>query len=175
MNIRIAVLILTLVTQATGQRKPNPQSDAFITMGGMKLELGMAQDTVIAHLADQFTLRKKPGSADAVWMVFPKVTPPFEALASLSFNNGKLAAVLKYWGPADQQEGVKFAGALYAVLGELTKDNGTCVISNRVSADVSFEAKAIFITCGDKYVRIDITRTDRSGESAEITEVLDGK
>jgi hypothetical protein len=169
-------LIFVLVIQVHGQRHANPQSDAFITMGGVKLSLGMPQDTVIAHLVEQFTLRKQSGSgAEGVWMVFPKTVPPYDAVASLSFKNGKLTAVLKYWGPADQQKGVEFARALYAVLAELTKDNGTCVVSNGVSNDVNFEAKAIFINCGTKYVRIDITRSEGPSESAEITEALDGK
>ncbi len=174
--IEIASFAVFASAQGPSRKPAQTANDNSIYIGSVRFSLGDPQQAVIAKLAEQYTLQKDSGGA---WMVYPKVVPPYIAVASVYFKNEKLASFAKYWGPHDQQKGVEFARALYSAVAEMEKDQGReCLVSIGAPVqDPGYEQKAIFITCGprSRYIRIDIGRDEKFGEDATITEVLDDR
>lgn len=150
-------------------------SDA-IYIGTTRLAIGLARDPIITSLSRYYSVQNMAEGQYSTWMVTSKDGPPFRSVASLGFRDGKLSSVFKYWGPQDQQKGTEFANALYGVIKGFNEEGKhACAISVGQKQEPNHEAKAIFIACGEKYVRVDIGRNESTGEYTDITEVLEHK
>ncbi len=147
-----------------------------IYLGGTRLTLGMPKDAVVTALAGSYEVRSLGEGQFSSWTVSSKNGPPFKSVGNVVFRDGKLSSVLKYWGPEDQQKGVEFATSLYGVIDGFTQEGRrACTISVGQKQDPGYQSKAMFINCGNKYVRIDIGRREQVGEFTDITEVLERK
>lgn len=175
MRYKIAAVALLAFSAGYFQAHGQIAQDS-IYLGTTRLTLGMPKDAVIAALAGSYEVRNLGEGQVSSWIVSSKNGPPFKAVGNVVFKDGKLSSVLKYWGPEDQQKGVEFATSLYGVIDGFAKEGRrTCTISVGQKQDPGYENKAMFITCGEKYIRIDIDRSEKTGESADITEVLERK
>ncbi len=150
-----------------------PAADS-IKLEMTSLTLGMSQQKVLDMLAERFKVAKFPGSGDgpfSSWTVMAR-TAPFTLIGNVTFNDGQLTSVIKYWGPNDQQKGVEVASALYGALAQFIKEGKrSCVIDTSTNQTPQAEMKSAFITCGGKYLDVSIVRTN-GFESASISEFL---
>jgi hypothetical protein len=143
-----------------------------ITLGSVTLTIGMAHDAVLAKLTENYQVNKTANS-DSSWMVLSKDGPPYTAVASVGFKDGKLVSVVKYWGPEDQQKGMDFASALYAAMHSVSQSRSeACTVSTSANEEPQTEMKTVFLTCTERYFRIDIMRSEKFGNAAYISEVV---
>ena len=166
-GVMLVIVCSFLCRGATGQRT----QDA-ISVGSQTFTLGMPREDVLAKLAGNFRIRK---DSDTGWSVWSK-HGPYDPIASLTFKRGKLSGVIKYWGPTDQQKGVDFARSLYGALtGFVTEGRRVCTISVDQTQHPGFEAKSASISCGRKYIMVNISVIDKPGappEAATVDEFL---
>jgi len=81
---------------------------------------------------------------------------------------------MKYWTPEDTPDTrVGLANSLFSAVRALEREGrASCTISTNDQQISSYDMKAVFISCGQKYLRIDITKGEK-GDSANVTEVLE--
>lgn len=147
-----------------------------ITLGSVRLVLGMPEKAVIAALTPEYDV-VNVGGTGYLWHVQGKHGPPFEVYGSLRFQDGKLIVVQKSWGPENQQKGFELARNLYLALEQLPKDTlSACNIELTQVEDTMNESKYIGLICGDKRVMVAISRIVGGPfaprEAASIDEVL---
>ena len=160
----IFLLVVPSIVQAGG---------SSISFGTVDLKTGMQEDVVIAELNKLYDLEKLTGSAkdSSSWVIKSKVQKS-QFYGSISFKNGKLASVMRYWSPDDQQKGYEFAKAIYGLVAQFEKEgNSMCRISVGENNAPQFQAKAAFIVCGPKAMRVDIVE-GKGTRSGSISEVL---
>lgn len=78
-----------------------------LSIGRVTLTLGMSQDQAIAALMSHYKLRAFAGNA--AWDVVTKTRPPIRLVGSVSFENNRVVAMSKPWGPDDPKRGAEFA------------------------------------------------------------------
>jgi hypothetical protein len=161
--------------QALGQSKKQMSKQATIWLGSTELTIGMPRDAAIARLAQLYEVEKMED--DGSWLVqdkgiHDKDHPP-HLVGTVSFTNESLISVNKFWGPEDQHRGAEFAQSLYGAIASLVNSGKTgCHISVGENQQPTGESKIAFISCGDRFIRVDIIRRPQIGEVATLTEVL---
>jgi hypothetical protein len=177
MRLLLAILMLFVSAAVTNAEHGPGQTQDDITLGSVRLTLGMPQDAVLAMLGKSFNLQKlgeSPGFSS--WIVDEGVSTdrlhPPKYIGNVAFRQEKLTSVMKNWAPGDQQKPVEFATGLYDVVTSLTNEGGTmCSIETTRKKDGGYDSKAIFVTCGTKTIRIDLTKGPER-ESVQLSEVL---
>jgi len=173
----IAILMLFVATTATNAEHAPGQTPDDITLGSVRLTLGTPQDAVLYALGKSYDVEKLTESPQfSSWLVTAradteKLTAP-KIVANVAFRQGKLTSVLKNWEPENQQKGVEFATRLYDVLTSFTNEGrSNCSIETERKKDPGYDSKAMFVTCGAKYIRIDILNGPH-GETVTMSEIL---
>jgi hypothetical protein len=165
----VSVLLICLV----GWRALGQSADESILLGQIQLRLGMAEGNVLEKLGEKYDVSEYGRSLYSAWWVTEK-TKPSRLVGSLSFKDGILTSVLKYWtteGTPDTRAGL--ADSLFAAVNAFEREGRTvCMVSTGSQPTSSYDVRAVFITCGRKHLRIDISKGERS-DSASITEVLE--
>lgn len=175
----LAILMLNFVaaalTNAEHSRGQTTPDD--ISLGTVRLTLGMPQNGVLATLGKSYDVEKiNEGPQFSSWLVNARtgteeLTPP-KNIGSVAFRQDKLTTVMKNWAPENQQKGVEFASSLYDVLTSFTNEGrSNCSIETERKKDPGYDSKAMFVTCGAKYIRIDILNGPH-GETVTMSEVL---
>lgn len=179
MRCLLGILMLFIAAAATNADHSSGQATQDdIRLGTVRLTLGMPQDLVLTTLSKSYDVEKlNDGPQFSSWLVnaragTEKLAPP-KYVASVAFRQGKLTVVMKNWAPENQQKGVEFATSLYDVITSFTNEGRTaCSIGTGRKRDPGYDGKAIFVTCGAKYIRIDLL-SGPQGESTNMTEVLE--
>jgi hypothetical protein len=146
---------------------------AAISVGGINLTLGMTQKVVLSRLADGYEVKSWDR---ANYMIYHKGSPaPERALAMIAFTDGVLTGVSKPWSVNDQRA-AQLATGLYGVLTQFKQEGKThCTIDAGQALGLSAESNTAFISCGGKYIRMNITQLQDGSQSVIVDEVLDGK
>jgi hypothetical protein len=165
--ILAGALALAFVGCAIGRAQTSNKNS--IELGNTALRLGMPRDSVVAALANYY-------SVDDDGWVFTKSGPPFETAGQVVFKNGRLVAVWKNWSPANQQHGYELANNIYGLFKVLEDDGRTnCILSTGSKQTSGSEQKTAFLFCGGKEIQISTLRLRRSeltSDSAMLTEIL---
>ena len=178
MRCLLGILMLFVAAVATNaEHSPGQMTRDDINLGSVRLTLGMPQDLVLTALSKSYDVEKlDDGQQFSSWIVNARAgseklaTPKY--VANIAFRQAKLTIVMKNWAPENQQKGVEFATSLYDVITSFTNEGRTaCSIETGRKRDPGHDGKAIFITCGAKYIRIDIL-SGPQGESTSMAEVL---
>ena len=111
MRNRCCTVLVFLITSAAAA------SD--LTIGHVRLTLGMPKDAVLAALSQEFVPKQVSVTEDkyVLW------TKAYHSAGSVSFANGKLRLASKTWSDDDAPEESKMAD-LFAVLAEVTGGQG---------------------------------------------------
>jgi hypothetical protein len=141
----------------------------------------MALDEVISRLSKYCDVRKLDDTEDrSSWFVSEKgsgARGAFRLIASLGFRKGKLTSVFKSWDGSDIQRQIGMATSIYGALSTFVREGRTsCSIDASQKSTPSSESQSAFISCGDKYIRIDIIDIksgEAQGKTASIVEVLE--
>src|SRR6267154_499887 len=162
----IAVLIISFF----GRKALGQPAEESVTLGSIELRLGMAEGVVLERLGEKYDVSEYGHS---VWWVKGKVKPS-RLVGSLGFKEGKLKTVVKYWTPEDTPDTrVGFANSLFSALRAFEREGrASCTISTGDQQVSKYDMKAVFISCGQKYLRVDIAKGE-NGDSANVTEVLE--
>jgi hypothetical protein len=143
-----------------------------IDFGNKVLRLGMAEDAVIAALAENY-------SVDEMGFVTTKSGPPYESAGQLVFKNGRLVGVWKDWSPNNQQQGYELANNIYGLFKALEDEGRTnCILSTGSKQTATSEQKTAFLLCGGKEIQISnlrLRKDDETNEFAVLTEILKAK
>jgi hypothetical protein len=161
---------LILNSQTAGQR-----SGDSISVGGTEFRLGMAQGAVLQQVGQVYDVQEVKFQPPHVsgWMVEEKGKPQ-KAISSLFFKDGKLNSIYKYWTVDEPNTEAAYANAIYGALNSFEREGKTqCTIHTDQVQGPQRESKAIFMTCGQKYLRLDIGRDENLGEYATLAEVLE--
>lgn len=165
-------LLLILAGAAFARQVASPPE---IYLGG-RLTLGMPEADVLKILADLYNLQKAPGGEAgefSSWVLMSKTGPPSRSYGNVAFQRGRLASVIKYWGPDDQRKGLEFGTAVSGVIAGLVREgNAECRLYANTGDDPGWARKAAFITCGRKEIAITVTRSSEYGDFASVNETL---
>jgi hypothetical protein len=173
----VVPLALALVSKPCSAQKPSsaPTAQTVIWLSGAKLTLAMPLESATDQLSQCCDVKKSSEKGDfSSWIVSEKGSGgrgEFRGLGSLAFRNGKLESVFKEW-ERDQSQ-VEMAKAFYGAISSFVKEGLTdCTLSAGQKDTPESESKAAFLTCGRKYIRIDILKS-KYGETASVVEVLE--
>lgn len=104
--------VFLLVGIILGVQTPTFAQDT-LTVGGAKLRLGMSRDDIAAQLNPDYRLEAQGDD----WRIVPKKGPPFEALASMGFDErGRLVSMAKHWGSFEGVEVASLGNLLFTLL-----------------------------------------------------------
>jgi hypothetical protein len=178
MRCLLGILMLFVAAVLTNaEHNPGQTTQDDISFGTVRLTLGMPQDVVLTTLGKSYDLEKvNEGPQFSSWFVHAragteKLAPP-KYVGNVAFKQGKLTSAMKNWGPENQQKGIEFANSLYDVVTSFTNEGRTvCSIETGRKKDPGYDSKTIFVTCGAKYIRIDLL-SGPQGESTSMAEVL---
>jgi hypothetical protein len=164
----LAVLILAGMPIAAAAQAPQDKVD----LDGIVLSLGMAQAGAQSKLAAAFDLRQDATSG--TWEVADK-RGASRVRASLTFKNGKLAAIKKYWTVERPDTQAALANALFGALSSFEAEGRTaCNVETTDAGGRLGEIKSISVVCGHKALLTDIFRDVQGRENVTITETLAG-
>lgn len=152
------------------------QEGDSIAIGSERLKLGMPRDQVLTRLAKPFDLSGPEGGTSpcpeygcVLWL---KGGPPYTMVASLSFKDGRLSWLIKYWSPEDQRRSEPFAQAVFAAISSLVSDGKIqCTINVRQDGSPRLEQKHAYIICGDRKLDIRIVHSEE-GDFGALDEWL---
>jgi len=169
MKFRLAVFaFIILFSWPTNAELQHVGSDS-ITVGSLKLMLGLPEEQVLDSLGKSYNVESLKGSS-SVWLV---TNAHGDVVASVSFKDNKLKSIMKYWTPENQQDGVQFVENLYDLVNSFTNEGkSSCSISAGRQKESGYDGKAVFVTCGAKYIRIDLTKTTKI-KTVGLSEVLE--
>ena len=179
MRCRVALALcfvsVVVFVQVLGQSDRNTPKQGSIVFGSTVLSIGMPRDTVNSRLAQSYELQKVENSD--TWIVLSEHhegnQTTHDPVGTVAFKDGKLDEVSKSWGPQDQQKGVDFAHSIYGAIASLANMGKTdCRIAVGENQQPTGEIKSAFITCGDEYIQVEISRYSQYGEFSTVSEVL---
>jgi hypothetical protein len=96
----LALLVGVLAIFFLGWRAFGQPAEDAVMIGPIDLRLGMAENIVLERLGEKYDVSEYGRGTYSVWWVKEKVKPS-HLISSLSFKQGKLTSVLKYWTPED--------------------------------------------------------------------------
>ena len=146
-----------------------------IWVGNIELVLGMQEDALVRKFAEQYRLQKMEEGKIGFnsWVLTSKTGPPYRLYANVSFEEGRLSSVVKYWVLDSPQTGADVAKAVYGVIDTFVKEGRTaCRIDVRDSQSPEIESRATLINCGRKTLSITWAWWSEQGESASVQEIL---
>jgi hypothetical protein len=175
-SLRLLVVLIALLLSGAAfalfQQSPVRTRNTNVIELGIPLVLGLQQQDVLEQLKkiSQYKLIKVAGG-DA-WIV----RSGDNAVASLSFHDGKLTEVSRSWGPENQQSGVPFAKGLFGVANQFVKEGRTnCVLQTNASEYPGSESRGVSIICNGKYIEVNVTEVvdgDAKGSYATVEETM---
>lgn len=168
-----SVVLVTLTVMFLGRKVSGQLSEESVMLGSIELKLGTAEHIVLERLGEKYDVSEYGRGSYSVWWVKEKVKPS-RLVGSLAFKEGKLKTVMKYWTPEDTPDTrVGLANSLFSAVRAFEREGrASCTISTSDQQVSNYDMRAVFISCGQKYLRIDITRSEK-GDSANVTEVLE--
>jgi len=153
------MIILLLISSAVSivAEPPTVDADKSISIGIVKITIGESQQAVIARLSEQYAVKN---IMDGMWGVTTRSGPPYEHVASITFQDERLVYVNRPWGPSDQQKGVDFARALYSALSKIEKSsNGPCLARTDQQREPSYSNERIVLGWDRHRLHPSCTRT----------------
>jgi hypothetical protein len=168
------LVVGVLAISSLGWKAFGRPTEDTVMLGSIDLRLGMAESIALERLGEKYDVSEFGRGTYSVWWVKEKVKPS-RIVGSLSFKQGKLTTAMKYWTPVDVPDTqVGFADSLFSAVRAFEREGRTgCIVSTAGQPSDSYEVKAVFISCGQKYLRIDITKEENGNSSASIAEVLE--
>lgn len=182
LTLVLASLLLLVGPSATAQTSPsqtgteaiaqNQGSESeSISVGGVTLRLGMAQNDVLLRLHERYytELTSTPTATTSAWFVTAGPDLSAQVLGSVTFERQRLTAVYKYWGLRPYGTPLAFADALYSAVKNMEEESeAPCEI--RVAAETT-----VFITCKglQKYLEFSTFSSDKGRQVTGLTEVLE--
>jgi len=171
------VLLFALRTRPQGA-PPAQDSPESVDIGGYKIQLGMQLDVISRALATDYSVQKvgtAPGGG-STWIIETKAGPPQIRVASLTFSEGKLSSVYKYWA-ATSEPGIEasFASTLYGAIAKFQQENGApCEVLTQHTQQSGGNRRTVIVTCRgrQKSLNIDLVPAGKEQESVSVAEVL---
>jgi hypothetical protein len=140
-------------------------------LGTTSLKLGMTKEEVIKKLAGRY--RVGPDGDEDWWGVDSQppytAATPFDHFASLTFESGRLAYVIKRHFSANRGTSViAFANALHVIVAGFIQDQGnSCTVAAPHFDSITYEVKKVLIQCGSKVLSLEL---GRSPDHAAVTD-----
>ena len=151
------LLIVLLVIGSYGIGRAQNSENNTIKFGNKVLRLGMAKDTVLAALVENYSVDENG------WVT---TKSPYRAEGQVVFKNGKLVSVSKDWSPSNQQHGYELANNIYGLFKDLQNEGITnCDLSTASNQTATGESKTVFLWCGRKKIGISNVRFLKEGET----------
>jgi hypothetical protein len=167
----VIVLFFVLVAPTLAQA-PSPNSIALGDLGeSVHLALGTRKEVVLRTLRDSFRLSDLEGESFAIH----SKTNPNLGYGSVSFKDGKLSSVTKYWEIYGPDSGVAVIRAIYGAISSFGGSTRTCNVTTFDDQEPSTGKKGVVISCGSRQLQVFTNRwafKTGSGEAAVVTEVL---
>jgi hypothetical protein len=144
----VAGLLLSHAAYSTAQHKQVDRA-GYIEFGPVRITLGMPKDRTIALLSEHYDVSPwKGGDKEDSWGVFEKIGDHV-AIGALSFVNGVLIRVAKFW---DVEDSAYSLAHTMSLLMDHLRDEGftRCSISTRKAPTPNVETEVLAINCGHK-------------------------
>lgn len=163
--------MVLLVAAAASAPPPVPVSQ--IALGARTLTIGMSKAGALQALSSPYKVNNPEGDSWTVLIPAAEVFR-FKKAAILSFKDGKLEQVTKYWAQGDSADAGKIATALYSMLdGRVPEEMCPIDVSLIPYHEADYEAKSILITDRMNGRRFDIVVTTNEGYTfVEVSETI---
>jgi len=154
----IAFLVLGILLAPS----PSLAGPASFSVGGVELSLGMAEDSALSILRENFEVAESEGNA---YVLKRKEGPPGLIVGSVLFEDGKLVGVSRDWGDYTGDDARRLSKALADVLEDSTEADGTMatlqVQRGRASPEIPF--RKILIQLPDRSIELMVSDGSPSG------------
>jgi hypothetical protein len=170
---------LLCIFAAQAQQAPSaPDRSESIEIGGVTLQLGMEQDSVIHSLSEYYNLHEigTATPSESSWVVETKAGPPYMVVANVAFAGRRLSSVYRFLSVGSESHAdTGLAGALYGAVEKFKQEShAPCEVTTKNTQQPAGELKAMDVTCGErqKYLSVDIVPTGNGQQGVSLAEVL---
>lgn len=144
-----------------------------LSIGIVRLSLGMDQEVVLNELRKSYNVKEQEGN---YYFVSSGKEPNFKYLGHVTFSNRKLSSIQRDWGSFKlSNTSVEYASTLFAAIESATVVSGSSAkVSTRISRNPDFEVKQIDFVFTDRKITALTTesRDPRYGRQAGISETV---
>lgn len=145
----------------TLSQSPSAETNDVLSIGSVRLRLGMPRDIVLSDLRKYYALQRLEPSTDSYdnWVIMNK-TNHAENLGSLRFRSGKLTVARKEWTYVDKEySGADTMEIIYKLTSEFASEGNTnCRIRTFSSVQQAGpggqEFRETEITCGHRQIEL---------------------
>src|SRR5215813_10123870 len=124
-----------------------------IEVGGVPLQIGMAQDTVVSQLT-QNGLEVRKGENGSSWPVFKRNGPNYDVMGALAFTNSRLIWANRTLDDEDLGA-AKLVCDFYFLMKSFEKQgNKSCTIETKEQESPDFDSKSVLIQCGKRIAKL---------------------
>lgn len=155
---------------ASAQSQPGPKP-ATISFGHVILQIGMAQDRVLAAFAETYALERAPDLGGGYLSYFVNAKSGSTYVGTVSFKDGILDSVTKSWTTQGASD-VDYANSLHGVIANfINEGREECRLSTGSKYNPESTSKNVLITCSGKSIWISVL--SQAGHTyATVTEML---
>jgi hypothetical protein len=147
--LRLFAAMTLMISQGSLAQRKGTVPAGFIEFTPIRITLGMPKDRTISLLSEHYEVSMwKGGDVEDSWAVSEK-TGNHIVLGTLSFVNGVLIWVARFWNVEDSAYSLAHT---MSVLIDQLRDEGfaNCTIATRKEPTPSVETEVIGINCGQK-------------------------
>ena len=177
MKAFMGILFLILAAPSLAQA-PSPDSISLGDFGpSVRLTLGMPKEAALRSLRESYGVTDLESGGVSV---HSKSNPDLRNLdlvyGSVSFKEGRLSSVTKYWNINGPDRGVAVVRAIYGAMSSFGGSTRACSVETFDSQEPIMEKRGVAVSCGRRRVAIFTNRwafsSGASGESVVLNEVL---
>ena len=141
-------------------------------LGTVELMIGAPREQVLSNLRTAYRVDSASGKSDQ-WIIMNSDGPPYHAIGTVTFGDGRLATVSRDWSPRPTE--TSQVEAIRAVVGALkalhSGSEGACLLEDTSNRGPGFELSGIDVRCGLRRVSLTVVRYQGT-ESFTITEFI---
>lgn len=143
-----------------------------LTIGAVRLSLGMQKDAALKALSQYYTLKSQPHLGD-MYSIFIGDKPPFKNVGLITFHDGKLNWASRDWADSRTVAASDYASTLFAVIESATVRSGALVtVRTNITRNPEMEIKQIEFVFADRKISTIISDDRNYGKSVGIQEII---
>lgn len=165
------VLFFTLAVPSVAQA-PSQDSILIGDFGDVRLSLGQSKDSTLRRLHESFDVGDWEGGQ---FSILSKQGATAGVYGVISFKDGRLSSVTKFWNINGPDRGVAVVQAIRGAMSSFGPLGQECSVKTFNNQEPKMEKSGAVVSCGKRQVQIFTNRwafSTGSGEGVVVNEVL---
>lgn len=133
-----------------------------LRVGGIVIELGAEYDYAINLFKESGILTKEiVSSASNRFYYLYRANDESNLIGSISFNNGKIISIQKFWGPYKLEDrNLNYLNDYFEILKSFNNKENNSLLTATENYEPDFKVKSIKFSNGNKIVDLDFTQME---------------